>query len=156
MACERAGQACEVCGTTRADLEEAGYAPRLHTHERYAYFLSEGTHFPCERDVQRLVRLMCQCIACDEVTHFGRTSTLAPRYVQRAREHAMRVNGWTVREFEAHVEQAKVLWQERSRHTWKLDVTVLRNTGARLKETALEGLMPPGPWGGEAREVIWT
>ncbi|MFE1230298.1 hypothetical protein [Streptomyces sp. NPDC058745] len=137
MVYERAGNACEVCGNTREDLEQLGYAPRLHAHERYTY-LSVG-----ESRVQRLTRLICQCLACDEVTHIGRTSTLGPHYLDRARTQAMRVNGWTRNELDAHMTEARRLWEERSQWEWKLDVTLLKNAGGRL--------LP----GQRDREVIW-
>jgi hypothetical protein len=137
MVYERAGNACEVCGRTRDDLKALEYAPRLHAHERYTY-IDDG-----EGRTQRLARLVCQCLACDEVTHMGRTSTLGPYYLTRARGHAMRVNGWSEGELDAHMAKAKSVWEERSRHAWKLDVTVLRNAGGRLLASLGD------------REVVW-
>lgn len=155
MVYERAGNACEVCGNTRADLEQAGYAPRLHAHERYIYLRPEEPedHFPCTQDVQRLGRLICQCLACDEVTHFGRTSTLGPRYTDRAREHAQRVNDWTRADFSEHLDEAMAVWRERGTHHWKLDVTVLRNAGGILRP---EGVVVARQWGVEPREIVWS
>jgi hypothetical protein len=127
MVYERAGQACEVCGNTREALAGLGYAPRLHAHERYTYLEHGGTR------VQRLARLVCQCLACDEVTHLGRTSTLGPFYLARARRQILSVNGWSEGELDAHVAQARRVWEERSRWEWELDVTVLRNAGGRLR-----------------------
>ncbi|MFF3358361.1 DNA primase [Streptomyces sp. NPDC002917] len=144
MVYERAGQACEVCGNTREDLEWAGYSRRLHAHERYEYL---------DDHVQRLGRLICQCVACDEVTHFGRTSTLGPDYENRAIAQALRVNGWTKADFEDHLEEARLVWEERSEHAWKLDVTVLRNAGGRIQESRT---CVSEQWGGEPREIIWV
>lgn len=126
MVYERAGQACEVCGNTREDLSALNYAPRLHAHERYLYLDDGGTR------TQRLARLVCQCLACDEVTHMGRTSIAGPMYLARARMHAMYVNGWSEKELDAHMVDAKRVWEERSQWEWTLDVTLLRNAGARL------------------------
>lgn len=137
MVYERAGNACEVCGNTREDLERLGYAPRLHAHERYTYLEVDGAR------VQRLTRLVCQCLACDEVTHMGRTSTLGPYYLDRARRQAMVVNDWSERDLDAHMTEARRLWDERSQWEWKLDVTVLRNAGGRLRPAQ------------RAREVVW-
>jgi hypothetical protein len=126
MVYERAGQACEVCGNTRDDLAALGYGRRLHAHERYVY-LEEGSG-----RVQRLARLVCQCIACDEVTHMGRTNTLGRDYLSRARNHARRVNGWSEEDLDAHIAEAWGLWRERSQWEWELDATLLKNAGCRF------------------------
>jgi predicted restriction endonuclease len=54
---QRAGHRCEICGASRED------GARLEAHERWSY--QSATR------VQRLVRLLCLCSACHEVTHFG-------------------------------------------------------------------------------------
>lgn len=139
MVYERAGNACEACGNTREDVQRLGYAPRLHAHERYTYLVDGAAR------VQRLARLVCQCIACDEVTHMGRTSTLGPHYFARACKQAMHVNGWSKAQLDIHLTEAKTLWQERSQWQWTLDVTVLRNAGGRLLPSQASG-----------RGVVWA
>ncbi|MFF3324987.1 DNA primase [Streptomyces sp. NPDC002889] len=126
MVYERAGDACEICGNTRESLAAAGVAPRLHAHERYSYKKVRG------RRIQRLERLVCLCILCDEVTHIGRASLAGEQYFLRAKEHAKAINGWSNREFDKHLKAATKLWAQRSKYEWELDVTVLRNAGARL------------------------
>lgn len=137
MVYARAGEACEICGNTREALASAGASPRLHAHERYSYKQVQGQR------IQRLERLVCLCILCDEVTHIGRTSIAGERYFLRAKEHAKTFNGWSNREFEAHLDAAKDLWARRSEHEWDLDVTVLCNAGGRLKGQRSPGERTP-------------
>ncbi|MGW3764238.1 hypothetical protein [Streptomyces sp. NPDC005131] len=66
---------------------------------------------------------------------------------------ALRVNGCTEAEFEVHLEEARLVWEERSKHAWKLDVTVLRNAGGHVQEGKT---CVSEEWGGEPREIIWV
>lgn len=127
MVYQRAGNACEICGKTRESLAAADVAPRLHAHERYSYKKVRG------RRIQRLERLVCLCVLCDEVTHIGRASMAGGKYFLRAKEHAKSFNGWSDRKFDKHLKAAKKLWVRRSKYEWELDVTVLHNAGARIK-----------------------
>ena len=47
----------------------------------------------------------------------------------RAIEHLSRVNGISLEEAETHAMEAYYVWEERSKHPWKLDVSFLALLG---------------------------
>jgi 5-methylcytosine-specific restriction endonuclease McrA len=114
----RAGERCEICGAT-ADPE---VKRRLEVHERWIY--DEAGH------VQTLKRLICLCSDCHLVTHFGLASVR--RLEPQALGHLVKVTGMSMCEAKNHVDAAFEVWQERSKITWTLDLSILTTAGIAL------------------------
>lgn len=107
-----AGHMCEVCGGV-------GARGRLECHEIWDY--DDATH------VQTLAGLVALCPACHEVKHIG-LAQVRGRGMQ-AEAHLARVNRWTARETSQYVKQQFQVWEQRSRHPWRLDLTWLEGQG---------------------------
>jgi len=126
----RAGQRCEVCGAEPDHDRDV----RLEAHERWDFLETPR--------VQKLIRLICLCNQCHEVTHFGFAQVQGTD--QRALAHLMTVGGLSRRQAEEHVQRAFRTWEARSRATWTLDLSMLTDAGVRIVE-------PPSP--GQRREA---
>jgi hypothetical protein len=126
MVYRRAGLRCEACGARRVQLE---------AHERFIYDTRAG--------IQRLVRLICLCTACHQVTHFGHTRLLGDAAAQAAINHLQTVTGMTAGETERHIRDAFALWERRSRTPWRVDLSMISGAGIRLRTA-------PGQRGGRA------
>ena len=51
---------------------------------------------------------------------------------ETARQHLMDVTGMTEEQAEEHIELAFSLWSERSKHDWKLDLSIITDSGIKL------------------------
>jgi hypothetical protein len=123
MIYRRAGHRCEACGGERNNA--AGVY--LEAHERWSYVAGH---------VQVLTRLICLCTPCHEVTHFG-FATLRQRDIE-AMDHLMKVNSWSHRQAQDHIDNAFRLWRTRSASDWTLDVSMLTAVGIAVTQ-------PPAP-----------
>lgn len=105
-----AGYLCEIC---------YGQGKRwpVECHEVWEY--------DDETQTQTLIRLIALCPSCHEVKHIGRASTKGN--LQRAILHLASVNNWTKEEADEYVAVQFLIWQERSRYEWKLDITALND-----------------------------
>lgn len=112
---ERSGDRCEICGGKGARWP-------VECHEIWDYTL-EGPNL----HIQRLVGLEALCPRCHEVKHIGRA--IATGNGPRAIEHLARVNGISLEDSEEHAMEAYYVWEERSKHPWKLDVSFLALLG---------------------------
>jgi hypothetical protein len=117
MVYHRAGQRCEACGA--ADDRANRY---LEAHERW--------HYDDTRTIQVLRRLVCLCTPCHEATHYG-LATIRGRDRQ-ASAHLRTVTGLSAVALDRHLADAYAAWQERSRRTWSLDLSILTAAGIRL------------------------
>ena len=122
MVVGRADAHCEVCGATR-DRDVQRW---LEVHERWAY--DDTTH------TQSLRRLICLCTDCHQATHFG-LANIRGR-ADQTRAHLLTVTGMTEPQATAHIRAAFHLWQQRSRPTWSLDLTLLTHAGIELSPPA--------------------
>jgi len=118
MITRRAGQGCEVCGRG----EDRPSRRWLEAHERWAY---DDTG-----RVQTLRRLICLCTDCHTTTHFGLAQIRG--LDAEAFAHLRSVTGRSEREAREHVEAAFELWQRRSAHTWRLDLSLLTDAGITI------------------------
>jgi hypothetical protein len=64
------------------------------------------------------------CPACHEVKHAGLASKRGR--LEAVVEHLAEVNGWTADDAGLYLEVAFEIWAARSRHQWRLDISVLR------------------------------
>ncbi|MCW2942399.1 MAG: traC [Actinomycetia bacterium] len=114
------GSGCEVCGAVPDRERDV----RLEAHERWDFLETER--------VQKLMRLICLCNRCHEVTHFGFAQIQGTD--QRALAHLMQVTGLSCRDAQDHVQRAFRVWESRSRHNWTLDLAILTDAGVRIVE----------------------
>ena len=101
---------CEVCGGS-------GSLHPVEAHERWSY--DDGTR------VQKLLGIEALCPRCHECRHLGRAINVGNG--RRALAHLRKVNGWTKKEVDSHVEKAFETWERRSRESWTLDLTWLND-----------------------------
>ena len=114
---KRAGFACEICGAKG----------RLEAHERWSY--DDETH------VQKLVRLIALCPDCHMVTHFGLASLRGKE--KEAVAHFKKVSGLSYSDIKAHVEDAFDQWKKRSRHSYRLDLSMIEKCGVGICQRQL-------------------
>ena len=103
---EKAGHKCEVCGGV-------GRNHNVECHEIWQY---DDTHH-----TQTLAGLVSLCPRCHEVKHFGRAMSLG--HGDRALTHLARVNGWSMDQAVEHARESLLVWRERSKSGWELDIT---------------------------------
>ncbi|MBP8252749.1 MAG: hypothetical protein KAX40_10315 [Herpetosiphon sp.] len=108
MVYERAHHRCEICG---------GHGERwaVECHEIWQY---DDTHH-----VQRLAGLIALCPACHEVKHMGLANSKGRGTI--AARHLAKVNGWTLAVTNTYIKQQFDVWQNRSQHTWRVDLAWL-------------------------------
>lgn len=112
----RSGDRCEICGGV-------GKRWPVECHEVWSYEITPMPSIGSAVCIQRLEGLIALCPACHEVKHIGRAEAigrLAP-----AMRHMMAVNNWSEQETRMHLHAAFDLWELRSRHDWKLDISYL-------------------------------
>ena len=121
----RARHKCEICGAGR-DAKEGRY---IEAHERWSYDDKSG--------IQKIMRLVALCSDCHLVTHFGfaRINGLE----EKAFTHLMNVTGMTATQADEHIEEAFELWKKRSKREWKLDLSILTDSGIHLMNKAPQG-----------------
>lgn len=117
MITRRAEHRCEVCGAA----EDRAVKRWLEAHERWTY--------DARTRAQALRRLICLCTDCHTVTHFGYAQVRG--LAEQALAHLMKVTRMTESQAHSHVEEAFALWEERSRVTWSLDLSMLTDAGIR-------------------------
>jgi Domain of unknown function (DUF5710) len=114
----RAGQRCEACRRS-ADRAAGRW---LETHERWQYDDPAAT--------QILRRLVCLCIDCHQVTHFG-LAQIRGR-AGEALAHLAAVTGMTRSQADQHAAEAFALWRARSGRVWYLDLSILTRAGVAV------------------------
>ncbi|WP_310912810.1 DUF5710 domain-containing protein [Lipingzhangella rawalii] len=118
MVTARAGNVCEICGAEPDRAQQRW----MEVHERWVY--------DARLRVQTLRRLICVCTPCHTVTHFGYAQV---RGLERqAFAHLMSVTEMGPSQARAHVDEAFAVWEERSRHVWSLDLSMLTDAGIRV------------------------
>ncbi|MDA8209619.1 MAG: DUF5710 domain-containing protein [Actinomycetota bacterium] len=120
MVYKRANHECEICGA--APAMDNRVVPEAH--ERFSYDEWSG--------VQKLERLICLCRDCHTASHFG-LATIQGK-AEQAEAHMRKVNHWSAKEFEDHMNEAGTRWSNRSKRTWILDLSILEDAGIELRE----------------------
>jgi Domain of unknown function (DUF5710) len=126
MVYRRAGQRCEACGAGAA--KDAGRF--LECHERFVYHSQSGVG----SGLQMLRRLICLCSACHRVTHLGHTSLAGAQSEQAALAHLMSVTGMNAAQARVHVQDAFMLWEQRSQRPWMVDLSMIARAGIGTHE----------------------
>lgn len=76
-----------------------------------------------KKHIQKLLGVTALCPSCHEVKHMG-LAQIRGRW-EPARDHLAKVNDWTVGEAEKYIAHQFIIWEERSWHQWKLDISWL-------------------------------
>lgn len=103
------GKRCVVCGAEG---------------EGVVIVCDELWHYDDESHVAQLVALRPICRPCSFVKHIGHAGILASQGkldLDALVAHFLEVNGCGRGAFEQHREAAFTLWEERSRHDWRVD-----------------------------------
>lgn len=108
---------CEICGGT-------GDKHPVECHEVWSY--------DNKTSVQKLERMIALCPQCHQVKHFGFAQTQGRGMT--AMYHLMSVNELTWKKAEAYVKAAFKVWEERSRKTWTLDISILTDYGIDISK----------------------
>lgn len=136
---ERANNKCECCGASATTDNP------LAAHERW--------HFDSKNKIQKLERIIALCAACHEATHMGLASIKGRD--EEATHHLMKVTGMNALQAEKHVDNAFALWEERNKHHWELDLSLITSSGitvikkqtpdqrAEAAERELHSIEPP-------------
>jgi hypothetical protein len=104
----KANYRCQICGGR-------GTKWPVECHEIWQYH--DHTR------VQQLLGLIALCPKCHEVKHIGRAQ--ASGHGERALKHLMKVNGWSRKEANEYIQKSYLVWNERSRFDWILDISWL-------------------------------
>jgi len=125
----RADRRCEACGRGEDRTRERW----LEAHERWEYDTAGRR--------QILRRLVCLCTDCHAVTHIGLAKLRGES--RQALGHLCVVTGMTQQAAEAHVSAAFAVWEQRSRASWDLDLSMLTGAGITLaRPMAAAGARP--------------
>jgi hypothetical protein len=108
----QADHRCEICGSR-------GKEHPVECHEVWQY--------NNRSNLQKLIRLIALCPNCHEVKHIGFANTQGRG--DFAQQHLAKVNSWTVEQTEAYVQYCFKVWQQRSQHEWRLDISYLEQFG---------------------------
>lgn len=110
---ELAGNKCEICGSNGL-LQGAKH--RVECHEIWDYDMTTKT--------QKLTGLISLCPNCHKCKHIGRALIMG--IGDLCKKHLAKVNKWTKAQVESHLLWAFALNKERSKHKWKLDISILK------------------------------
>ena len=112
----KAYNVCEICG---------GVGPKhpVECHEIWNY--------NDKKFIQKLIGMVALCPDCHMVKHMG-LARVQGREV-KATKHFMKVNSLSYQEANDIIDEAFVVWLERSNKTWILDITHLEEYGIDSK-----------------------
>jgi hypothetical protein len=105
---KKAGYKCEVCG---------GKGPNhpVECHEIWEYDDGDCT--------QTLGGLIALCPDCHSTKHFGFARVSGKE--KEAKLHLMKVNDLTEEQADKYIEEVFMIWEERSKYDWTLDISFL-------------------------------
>jgi hypothetical protein len=123
---EKAGHVCEICGDNG---QNQGYRHRVECHEIWVY--DDDTR------VQKLLGLISLCPKCHQVKHFGRASAIGKQ--AEAFTHLETVNGWNHKQCVKHAAESMLVWLDRSKYKWKLDLGILTELCDEIPKKLITG-----------------
>lgn len=103
-----ANNRCEICNGV-------GPSHPVECHEKW--------HYDDKKKIQKLEGLIALCPACHKVKHIGLSE--ARGEYEEALAQLCKVNKWDSIEATEYVQAVFDLWHLRSRHQWKVDISVL-------------------------------
>jgi hypothetical protein len=116
---ERVNYICECCG-----INTLTNNVQLDAHERWLYDNDTYT--------QKLVRVVALCGVCHETTHIGLAGIKGKR--DEAEKHLQNIRKFTEKELKKHIKDAFELWAYRNKFDWKLDISLIENSGIMLSD----------------------
>ena len=106
-----AGYKCEICGGK-------GKKHPVECHEEWEYVIED------EERIQRLVKLLSLCPDCHKVKHPGLAQINGQIHI--VLKQLMKVNGMSHDRASAYIDEAFMLWDERSAYDWRLDIDLIK------------------------------
>ena len=101
--------------------KEAGYSCTKCGQDNEALNAHEEWLFNEKAKTQRLVGIVCVCGMCHDCIHFLRSTQVHDKeYIKKVIGHFMRVNKWTVEEFNKHYALAQQLASKRADRRYKV------------------------------------
>lgn len=115
--CDAAYNVCQICG---------GVGPKhpVECHEIWDY--NDKTF------IQKLTGMLSLCPACHQVKHMGFARVQGKG--ERAQKHLMKVNGLTKKATDKYIEGVFLIWKERSKKQWTLDLSILKQYGVDVEK----------------------
>jgi hypothetical protein len=120
LAYAAAGNKCQICAQNGLDQ---GYKHRVECHEIWSY--------DEVNKIQVLTGLIALCPNCHLTKHFGRASAINKQAVVFNQLEI--VNDWDHKDCLNHIVESFELYKERSKHRWKLDLSLLTQPPYNLK-----------------------
>lgn len=114
---ERVNFTCECCNNNTRKTNT-----RLDAHERWSYDTNTG--------IQKLERLIALCEHCHQSTHMGLAGLMGKE--DEAIKHLRKVRIFTDLEFEKHKKESSLLFKERSKLKWVLDISIIVMNGIKI------------------------
>lgn len=109
---KEAGNKCEICGDTG---KNQGVKHNVECHEIWDY--------DDENRIQKLIGLIALCPYCHKSKHVGLAQMNGEEHI--VIEHLAKVNNITISEAVGHIDDSFMIWDERSKHKWELDISYL-------------------------------
>lgn len=116
---EKAQYRCEICGGK-------GDKWTVECHEIWAY--------DDLNKIQKLDGLIALCPPCHQVKHFGFANI--NNKGKEALIHLAQVNAWPLGKASLYVEKCFVIWENRSKYPWTLDISILQEFQISLPENS--------------------
>lgn len=113
---ERVNNKCECCGKKKMKY--------LDAHERW--------EFNEETQTQKLVRIIALCKLCHSATHYGHSKR--KKNIDKINNHIKKINNYNDEELKEHINNSYKIWKDRNKIKWKLDFSILINSGFKIKE----------------------
>lgn len=117
---EAAGNRCEICKESGKDQ---GYKHNVECHEIWEY--------DDENLIQKLIGLISLCPTCHQVKHIGRAMAIGKD--KECFAQLAKINKWTPEQIVKHIEDAFIIYRERSQYKWDLDISILNDAPYDLK-----------------------
>lgn len=112
---KKAGHKCEICG-------DVGPKHAVEAHEIWSY--NDRTL------IQKLEGMIALCPSCHQVKHFGFAQISGNG--EKALKHFIKINKLTKKQAEKEIKKAFDIWAERSKKSWELDISLLKNYGINV------------------------
>lgn len=109
----KADHKCEICGDVGTNQ---GVRHAVECHEIW--------HYDDHNKKQILTGFIALCPNCHKTKHAGLASVKGE--IDIVVKQLMKVNGMTFQEAENYISDSFNVWQERSEHEWKLDISILQ------------------------------
>jgi len=112
---KNANRVCEICGGK-------GRRHPVECHEIWSY---DEINY-----IQKYTGAIALCPDCHLVKHYGLAQIRGKG--EFAYKHLMKVNDWDERQTTEHIKESFRIWENRSGHSWKLDISILKSSGIEV------------------------